>query len=64
MRAPAYHATLEHRARLKVGCPEEVAWRLGWIGDDQLETFGPTIKKSGYGKLFTTPASVMAWIPC
>jgi len=33
--AASYIRTLEHRQGLKVGCPEEVAWRLGWIDDDQ-----------------------------
>jgi len=41
MRPPVTSATLEHRQGLKVGCPEEVGWRLGGLMDDQLETFGP-----------------------
>ena len=32
-----------------VGCPEEVAWRQGWIGDSQLEQLAQPLKKSGYG---------------
>ena len=32
-----------------MGCPEEVAWRQGWIGDNQLETLAQPLKKSGYG---------------
>jgi glucose-1-phosphate thymidylyltransferase len=47
--AGSYIRTLEHRQGLKVGCPEEVAWRLGWIDDDQLERLALPLKKSGYG---------------
>jgi glucose-1-phosphate thymidylyltransferase len=32
-----------------VGCPEEVAWRLGWIDDDQLTALAAPLRKSGYG---------------
>ncbi len=41
--------TLEKRQGLKVGCPEEVAWRLGWIDDDQLLSLAEPLEKSGYG---------------
>ncbi|MFZ9464324.1 MAG: glucose-1-phosphate thymidylyltransferase, partial [Vulcanococcus sp.] len=34
---------------LKVGCPEEVAWRMGWINDDQLSALAEPLRKSGYG---------------
>ena len=47
--AGAYIRTLEHRQGLKVGCPEEVAWRQGWIDDDQLEALAQPLRKSGYG---------------
>ena len=47
--AASYIRTLEHRQGLKVGCPEEVAWRQGWIDDDQLERLAQPLKKSGYG---------------
>lgn len=47
--AGAYIRTLEHRQGLKVGCPEEVAWRQGWINDDQLESLAQPLQKSGYG---------------
>ena len=47
--ACAYIRTLEHRQDLKVGCPEEVAWRQGWITDEQLERIAQPLKKSGYG---------------
>ena len=47
--AGAYIRTLEHRQGLKVACPEEVAWRLGWISSDQLAALAGPLRKSGYG---------------
>ncbi|KZR61095.1 Glucose-1-phosphate thymidylyltransferase [Prochlorococcus sp. MIT 1306] len=47
--AGAYIRTLEHRQGLKVGCPEEVAWRLGWITAEQLADLAAPLCKSGYG---------------
>ena len=47
--AGSYIRTLEHRQGLKVGCPEEVAWRQGWISGEQLERLALPLKKSGYG---------------
>ena len=47
--ASSYIRTLERRQGLKVGCPEEVAWRQGWIDDDQLTALGAPLRKSGYG---------------
>ena len=47
--AGSYIRTLEQRQGLKVGCPEEVAWRQGWINDEQLEELSQPLLKSGYG---------------
>ena len=47
--AGSFIRTLEHRQGLKVGCPEEVAWRLGWISSDQLAALAAPLRKSGYG---------------
>ena len=47
--ASAYISTLEHRQGLKVGCPEEVAWRKGWIENKQLKFLADRLNKSGYG---------------
>ena len=47
--ASSYIRTLEHRQSLKVGCPEEVAWRMGWISGDQLSELAQPLRKSGYG---------------
>ncbi|HEY1057274.1 MAG TPA: glucose-1-phosphate thymidylyltransferase RfbA [Limnobacter sp.] len=48
--ASQFIQTLEKRQGLKVACPEEVAWRNGWIDDAQLEALAKPFAKSGYGK--------------
>ena len=48
--ASSYIRTLEHRQGLKVGCPEEIAWRKGWINDENLKILAKPLLKSGYGK--------------
>jgi len=47
--AGQFIATLEKRQGLKVACPEEVAWRQGWIDDAQLERCAIALGKSSYG---------------
>ena len=42
--------TVERRQGLKIACPEEIAWRLGYITDAQLEALAEPIRKSGYGQ--------------
>ncbi|MEP7090229.1 MAG: glucose-1-phosphate thymidylyltransferase RfbA [Nocardioidaceae bacterium] len=42
--------TVEHRQGLKIGCPEEVAWRQGFLSDDELRERGEALVKSGYGE--------------
>ncbi|MFT4797842.1 MAG: glucose-1-phosphate thymidylyltransferase [Candidatus Azotimanducaceae bacterium] len=41
--------TLEHRQSLKIACPEEIAWRQGWINDSDLNALAEPLQKSGYG---------------
>lgn len=48
--AGTYIRVLERRQGLKVGCPEEVAWRKGWINDNNLKNIANQMIKSGYGK--------------
>ena len=48
--ASTYIRVLERRQGLKVGCPEEIAWRKKWITNQQLENSANKMIKSGYGK--------------
>lgn len=49
MDAAHYVEVIERRQGMKIGCPEEVAWRMGYIGDADLESLGDSLGKSGYG---------------
>ncbi|TKA89438.1 glucose-1-phosphate thymidylyltransferase RfbA [Guyparkeria sp. SB14A] len=48
--AGQFIATLEQRQGLKVACPEEIAFRAGWIGAQQLEDLARPLLKNGYGR--------------
>ncbi|WP_433955750.1 glucose-1-phosphate thymidylyltransferase RfbA [Janibacter indicus] len=48
--ASNYVRTLENRQGLKIGCPEEVAWRMGFVDDDGLRERAEPLVKSGYGQ--------------
>ena len=50
MEAGQFIATLEKRQGLKVACPEEIAYRAGWITSDQLEAQAQPMLKNGYGQ--------------
>jgi glucose-1-phosphate thymidylyltransferase len=50
LEAGQFIATLEHRQGLKIACPEEIAWRAGFIDDAQLARLADPMKKNGYGK--------------
>ncbi|WP_028644653.1 glucose-1-phosphate thymidylyltransferase RfbA [Nocardioides sp. URHA0020] len=47
--ASNYVRAVEHRQGMKIGCPEEVAWRNGFLSDDELATVAEPLRKSGYG---------------
>ena len=42
--------TIESRQGFKIGAPEEVAWRMGWLSDDELLARAEPLRKSGYGE--------------
>ena len=48
--ASIFIRTIEKRQGTKIGSPEEISWRKGWIDDSQLEKLAIPLKKSGYGK--------------
>lgn len=50
MEASQFIATLEKRQGLKVACVEEIAWRSGWITDEQLDRLAQPMLKNGYGQ--------------
>ena len=53
LEASQFIHTIEKRQGLKVACPEEIAWRNGWIDDAQLEKMAQILAKSGYGQYLT-----------
>lgn len=59
LEAGQFIATLEHRQGLKIACPEEIAWRHGWIDSAALEALAQPLSKNGYGqylqRLLTDP---------
>ncbi len=48
--AGEYVRVMEKRQGLKIGCPEEIAWRMGYIQDEQLAFLAEQLSKSGYGE--------------
>ena len=48
--ASEYVRVIEKRQGLKIGCPEEIAWRMGFISKGQLQALAENLRKSGYGE--------------
>jgi len=61
MEAGQFIATLEKRQGLKVACPEEIAYRAGWITQAQLEALAQPMLKNGYGQYLMQVASSRAY---
>jgi len=54
MQAAQFVQVIEERQGLKLGCIEEIAWRMGFINDEQLENLAQPLLKSGYGEYLLT----------
>jgi glucose-1-phosphate thymidylyltransferase len=54
MQASEYVKVIEDRQGHKIGCIEEIAWRSGWIDDDQLRRLAEPLNKSGYGRYLSS----------
>ena len=52
--AGSFVQTIQQRQGLKIACPEEIAYRLGYISADQLDQLAQPIRKSGYGQYLLT----------
>lgn len=50
LEAGQFISTLEKRQGLKVACPEEIAYRFGWIGEEQVRKLAHPMLKNGYGQ--------------
>ena len=50
LEAGQFIATLEHRQGLKIACPEEIAWRNGYITNEEVERLAKPLAKNGYGQ--------------
>ncbi|MEL4319025.1 glucose-1-phosphate thymidylyltransferase RfbA [Leifsonia sp. YIM 134122] len=56
MQASEYVRVIEDRQGFKIGCIEEIAWRQGWIDDEQLAALARPLIKSGYGSYLASLA--------
>lgn len=50
LEAASFIATLQKRQGLQVACPEEIAFRQGWISADELQSLANSLKKNAYGQ--------------
>jgi glucose-1-phosphate thymidylyltransferase len=55
--ATSFVQTIQNRQGLKVACPEEIAFRMGYIDAEQLEKLAQALGKSGYGHYLRSIAS-------
>jgi len=50
LEASLFIQTIEKRQGLKIACPEEIAWRAGWIDAARLQQLAAPLAKNGYGQ--------------
>jgi glucose-1-phosphate thymidylyltransferase len=50
LQASQFVQTIEERQGLRIGCPEEIAWRQGWLDDASFAAIAEPLRKSGYGE--------------
>jgi len=50
LQASVFIETIEQRQGLKIACPEEIAFRAGWIGAAEVQRIAESLGKSGYGR--------------
>jgi glucose-1-phosphate thymidylyltransferase len=65
LQAASFIATVQDRQGLQVACPEEIAWRMGYITDEQLRALALPLNKSTYGQYLTDllEQSFSGWSP-
>ena len=61
LEASQFIATLEKRQGLKVACPEEIAFRAGWISAEQVEVLAGSMITNAYGKYLMSVLRDMAY---
>ena len=54
VQASEFVRVIEDRQGYKIGCPEEIAWRNGWVDDAALAALAEPLLKSGYGRYLRT----------
>ncbi len=63
LEAGAFIQTIEHRQGLKVACPEEIAYRMGFIDAAKLQELATPLRKSGYGEYLLQILQEQAGMP-